>query len=50
LIPWIPGHFTRYEWMALALWAVLGGLTAASRNRRSVAEKLPESLAADERG
>ena len=26
VLPIIPGHFTRYEWMALAIWAVLGFL------------------------
>ena len=24
VLPFIPGHFTRYEWMALAIWAALG--------------------------
>jgi amino acid transporter len=24
VVPVVPGHFTRYEWMALALWAALG--------------------------
>ena len=24
IVPVIPGHFTRYEWLALAIWAVLG--------------------------
>ena len=26
VLPIIPGHFTRYEWVALAIWAVLGFL------------------------
>jgi basic amino acid/polyamine antiporter, APA family len=25
LLPFIPGHFTIYEWIALAIWIVLGG-------------------------
>jgi APA family basic amino acid/polyamine antiporter len=33
VVPVVPGHFTRYEWMALALWGLLGGLIRASRNR-----------------
>lgn len=24
VLPIVPGHFTRYEWIALAIWAVLG--------------------------
>jgi amino acid transporter len=26
VVPLVPGHFTRYEWMALAIWMVLGVL------------------------
>jgi len=26
VLPIVPGHFTRYEWVALAVWAVLGFL------------------------
>ena len=26
VLPVVPGHFTRYEWLALAIWAVLGYL------------------------
>lgn len=32
VVPVIPGHFTRYEWMALAIWAGLGALIRRSRN------------------
>lgn len=28
-LPIIPGHFTRYEWLALAIWAALGVLVHA---------------------
>src|SRR4029077_6558047 len=24
VVPVVPGHFTRHEWIALAIWAVLG--------------------------
>jgi hypothetical protein len=24
IVPIVPGHFTRYEWLALAIWAALG--------------------------
>jgi hypothetical protein len=26
VLPLVPGHFTRYEWLALGIWAVLGYL------------------------
>jgi hypothetical protein len=26
VLPLVPGHFTRYEWIALAIWAALGYL------------------------
>src|SRR5215831_5352208 len=26
LLPLVPGHFTRYEWIALAIWGILGAL------------------------
>jgi len=33
LVPWVPGHFTWHEWLALAIWAILGTGTRASRER-----------------
>lgn len=45
MIPAVPGHFTVYEWIALAVWGVLGALAAASRSRRRVGN--PELEAAD---
>jgi len=38
LVPAVPGHFSRYEWIALALWIAAGGLVGvrnrtASKNR-----------------
>ena len=39
VLPLVPGHFTLFEWIALALWAGLGALARASRNR---AQKVPE--------
>jgi len=36
VVPAIPGHFTTNEWVALAIWIVLGALLARSgRNRLS---------------
>jgi hypothetical protein len=37
VVPVVPGHFTRYEWIALALWAALGALVASSRSRAGIA-------------
>jgi hypothetical protein len=34
IVPAIPGHFTVYEWLALAIWIALGAL--ASRRVRLV--------------
>jgi len=33
LVPWIPGHFTWHEWLALAIWGVLGAGIRATRRR-----------------
>jgi hypothetical protein len=38
VIPVVPGHFTRYEWMSLALWGGLGVLAACSRTAREIPE------------
>ena len=39
ILPFVPGHFTRYEWLALAVWCALGAL---AKNRK------PLTLAAAE--
>jgi basic amino acid/polyamine antiporter, APA family len=31
ILPFVPGHFTRYEWLALAIWCALGAL---AKNRK----------------
>jgi amino acid transporter len=33
LVPWVPGHFTWHEWVALAVWGVLGAAIRATRLR-----------------
>ena len=33
IVPVVPGHFTRYEWIALALWGGLGFAVGGSRQR-----------------
>jgi len=39
VVPVIPGHFTRYEWLALAVWSALGVLAASSRSREGIARQ-----------
>ena len=31
IVPIVPGHFTVYEWLALAVWCVLGGIAAVAK-------------------
>ncbi len=39
ILPVVPGHFTRYEWLALAIWAGLGVLIRIpARNDRNLSE------------
>ncbi len=38
IVPLVPGHFTIYEWLALAVWIVLGATLAKGGNRRSAGE------------
>jgi amino acid transporter len=33
LAPWVPGHFTWHEWLALGIWVVLAIVARASRER-----------------
>ncbi len=35
LLPIVPGHFTRYEWLALGIWAVLGLLVRLPANQQN---------------
>ena len=43
LVPWVPGHFTWHEWLALALWAALGAAIRASRRREAAPESALET-------
>jgi amino acid transporter len=35
IVPFIPGHFTIYEWLALAIWIVLGAAAAFGGRRHA---------------
>jgi APA family basic amino acid/polyamine antiporter len=37
MVPVIPGHFTRYEWIALGVWIGLGGLISRSGSSAEIA-------------
>ena len=52
VVPVVPGHFTRYEWLALAIWAAMGFLitlpvsgTYRQSGRRVLAEEIPAGKA-----
>jgi amino acid transporter len=32
-VPFVPGHFTRYEWLALSIWLAVGFLLRASGHK-----------------
>lgn len=42
VLPWIPGHFTWHEWVALAIWGLAGGAIRATRRRDAVVTSAPE--------
>ncbi len=44
LIPWIPGHFTWHEWVALAIWGALGAVIRATRRHSPIAEPQAEMV------
>jgi len=45
VIPTIPGHFTRYEWLAMAVWAIMGALLRATgRGNQSSSETEPQRV------
>ncbi len=41
VIPLVPGHFSRYEWLALAVWSVVGVGLGRSRNSTHAAAPTP---------
>ena len=38
LVPPVPGHFSKWEWLALQLWIILGILVGRKRGPRAVAD------------
>jgi APA family basic amino acid/polyamine antiporter len=40
VVPWVPGSFTRAEWMAFAAWSAFGLLFWLARPREKIAERL----------
>lgn len=42
LVPLVPGHFTWHEWLALAMWGVLGTLIRATRQRTLIPQPTAE--------
>jgi len=41
VLPLVPGHFTRYEWLALAIWAALGCLVRIPARQVAGSSKHP---------
>jgi hypothetical protein len=52
VLPVVPGHFTRYEWLALAIWAAIGFLITmpVSGTYRKSGPKVMEEIPAGTRG
>jgi amino acid transporter len=50
LVPLVPGHFTAHEWIALAVWGVLGLAIRASRQRDQLQEPEMEVAGVEKRG
>jgi K+ transporter len=48
VLPAVPGHFTRYEWLALAVWAAIGFFITlpVSGTYRQSAHKVMEEIPA----
>lgn len=47
LVPLVPGHFTWHEWLALAIWAALGAVIRATRQRHARAEPAVDMVNAE---
>jgi len=42
VIPVVPGHFTVYEWIALAAWIAVGAIGALTKSREGATEVVPQ--------
>src|SRR5579864_2687744 len=42
IIPVVPGHFTVYEWIALAAWIAVGAVAALTKSREGATEVVPQ--------
>jgi APA family basic amino acid/polyamine antiporter len=42
VVPGIPGHFTLYEWIALAVWIAIGAIAAGSKAGKRAPEAVPQ--------
>ena len=47
LVPLVPGHFTWHEWAALAIWAVIGAVIRATRQRTPLSQSVVEMANAE---
>ena len=45
LLPFVPGHFSGWEWLTLCLWIILGLLIGHPRARSAASESGPEAIA-----
>jgi basic amino acid/polyamine antiporter, APA family len=46
VVPLVPGHFTRYEWLALALWAGAGAWIRMPGNTETTNNELAQEVPA----
>jgi amino acid transporter len=44
VLPMVPGHFTRYEWIAMGVWAALGIFVRARRDRADAEPKVKSRM------
>jgi len=40
IVPFVPGHFSMYEWIALGVWILIGAAAATMRGRKSPKESV----------
>lgn len=47
LVPWVPGHFTWHEWVALAVWGALGAMIRSTRHHDNITVRQGEIVNAE---